>query len=170
MKTIFALILLLVNAVVMAAPQANGPVIKVYAYSSASVPAVKMNRVTKKNAAQPNSLNYQFFLETRRGITIKPTLIWIDGTAYTPAMQLVNVSPVVMKTHAEVGNGYTSDTLVPRTNNKIWKLWPDAALPAQTMQKMKKPAAAVRIEYIYNGKKYSYAVKDIRKLPAVILQ
>lgn len=153
--------------------QSKQPVIKAYGYlresSPGAIPKV-VNEEGKQIDTGPTIISsYQFFMESKKGVTIKPVKLWIDGKAYKVKTENVSQTPYTF-TRYGVGSNKETDTLVKKTSNKVIKVIADGELLSSTIKKQHSDSPKIVLEYYSNNKKYSYSVKDIRKLSPLIFE
>jgi hypothetical protein len=78
-------------------------------------------------------------------------------------------SPVILQYNQPI---VSSDTLVKQTKNKIIKLQPKEELTVAPDAKLSKKlkAGEIIIEYNRDSKRHYYTIKNIKKLPPLVLQ
>jgi hypothetical protein len=150
------------------------PLLKVHAYVRHSTPGAVPKVVASENGAPIKKtatalVNYSIYVELKKGTTITINRLWIDGKAFKARKETVLETPVVFK-QAGIGNQYQTDTLVPKTNNIVWKLVQDGMINQSQKPPKSLKGNALLVEYIWKGKKFYYAVKEWKKLPPLILQ
>jgi hypothetical protein len=146
---------------------------KGYAYERTTLSGTPPRKVMDESGNQverpvKNKSTYFIYMEVNKNRQVQPVKIWIDGKAYSVTFEEIN-SPVII-TYEQPRT--TPDTLVRQTKNNILKIQPTAEqkdIPdAKVLQKTKK--AKVVIEYTRNSKTYYHTIKDIKKLPPLVLQ
>lgn len=115
-----------------------------------------------------NKSTYFIYMEVKKNRQIQPTKIWINGKAFNVAAE-ETTSPVIINYEQP---RTTPDTLIKHTANKIIRLQPTAELTDMPSGKLlkKTKTAKIVIEYSRNSKTYYHAIKDIKKLPPLVLQ
>lgn len=160
-----------VSAIVLAQ---TSPLLKVHAFVRHSTPGAVPKVVARENGAPIKKtasalVNYSIYVELKKGSSITINRLWIDGQAFKARKEIILETPVVFKQQA-IGNQYQTDTLVPKTNNIVWKLVQDGMQNTVSKVPEKFKGNALLIEYVLKGKKYYFAVKEWKKLPPLILQ
>jgi hypothetical protein len=150
------------------------PLIKIHAYVRHSTPGAVPKVVAIENGGavkkMPTSLvNYSIYAELKKSSTITITRLWIEGKAYTTRKEAIKETPVLFKQPA-IGNQYQTDTLVPKTNNIVWKLIQEGLVDNSPKAPKNLKGNDLLVEYIWKGKKYNYVIKEWEKLPPLILQ
>jgi len=169
MKKSGIIILLIISSLGLFS-QTKTSLIKGHAYLRESTPGIIPKTIDedgKELAETVHSIkSYQLFLEYKKGTTIKPSMIWINGIAYRVKMEKIKTTPVLFKTSTGADN-YETDTLVKKTSNQVMQLWIDGEinLPPKVFDKGK-----ISVEYYYKGKSYLYTFKEIKKIAPQILQ
>jgi hypothetical protein len=146
---------------------------KVHVFVRESLPGTQPKVIgedgSQKTRPAKSSKSYLVYVEYKKGAVVKPALLWLDGVPYKVKSKIVS-SPVVWKHSNEVGDGYTTDTLIRKTSNTLMLVQLNGEMiPAPTIRQ-KKPEAAFVLEYNYNSRRHFYPVKDFKKLSPVILQ
>jgi len=172
MKKSGIIILLIVSSLGLYS-QTKTSLIKGYAYERESTPGIIPKTIGEDGKETtrpiPRIKSYQLFLEYKKGTTIKPTKVWINGVAYRVRTENISTTPVLFKTNT-VGDLYDTDTLVNKTNNKVIQLFTDGELKPVPKSKPKNAAGNIIVEYSYKGKTYQYKFKEIKKIAPQILQ
>ena len=176
MKKILS-ILFIIFAGFGASSQSKGPVIKAYAYQRQSVPGTNPQKSVDESgtiAQRPlkQFMDYFIYLETKKGQTIKPTKIWINGIPNQLKTEKISRTPVVFKREG-IGDKMIIDTLAPKTNNPLMLIKPDGELtidPLPLGKTNNNPLKGIRIEYFWKGKKYYYDIAEIKTLEPLLLQ
>lgn len=176
MKTI--LFILFISIVGFAASsQSKGPVIKAYAYQRQTVPGTNPQKSVDESgtiAQRPlrQFMDYFIYLETKKGQTIKPSKVWINGIPNQLKTEKITKTPVVFKREG-IGEKMIIDTLAPKTNNPMLMIKPDGELtidPLPLGKTNNAPVKGIRIEYYWKGKKYFYDINEIITLEPLVLQ
>ena len=158
---------------IVAFSQAKGPIAKGYAYLRESMPGIVPRTVDEKGneiiREDKPIASYELFLEYKKGNNIKPVKLWINGVPYRVRTETIKSTPILYKRET-VGNNFESDTLVQKTSYGVLRLLPDGELNPAPMTKQTNSGNKLLVEYYWKGKKYSYTIKDIRKLTPLILQ
>ena len=170
-KTGFTLSLLILS--IAAISQAKLPIVKGYAYLRESLPGIVPKTVDEKgneiiHENKPIA-TYELFLEYKKGNTIKPVKLWINGVPYRLRSEAITATPILYKRET-VGNNFETDTLVKKTTYQVMRLLSDGELNPAPMTRQKDSGNKLVVEYYWKAKKYSYTIKDIRKLTPLILQ
>ena len=124
-------ILLLITITLPCFSQVKTPIVKGFAYQRESTPGIipkvidEDGKESTKTITKINS--YQLFIEYKKGTTIKPTRVWINGVAYRTRTENINATPVLFKTNT-VANTYETDTLVNKTSNNVIQLLTDGEI------------------------------------------
>ncbi|MBC7848516.1 MAG: hypothetical protein H7Y31_02210 [Chitinophagaceae bacterium] len=147
----------------------KGGIVRGYAYVTESFRGAQI-KVTDENGrdkVEPTQMHksYQFYVELRKGVTIEPQIIWIDGIAYKASFQTVDKVPVLNRTET-IGNNSNVDTLVAKTTNAVLHLWQDGLAQTTNKPELKK----IGLDYLCEGKKYRFLFKDAINLAPRILQ
>ena len=154
---------------------AQGPVVKLYAYSQATLKGVNQKDVVAENGEDikvksKSGLNYLIYLSYNGTSPVKVTGVWINETAYNVKTESIKKTPV------EMGNNNDSKTitLVPKTKNKVLLLTPGSVIdnPAKLTGAKKKAVedGELVVCYTVKGKKYYKAVNKVTVLePAVAM-
>lgn len=150
------------------------PVSKVHAYVRYSTPGAAPASIPGENGAalkkMPTTIaNYSLFIETKKGVWVTITKLWIEGKPYKVKMEAMSESPVLFK-QMGIGNQYQIDTLVPKTLNSIWKIVPNGIMQGVAPLAKSRSENALILEYNYKGRQYFYRAKEWKKLPPLILQ
>lgn len=157
--------------------QTKGPVIKAYAYQRQTVPGTSPQKSVDESgtiAQRPlkQFMDYFIYLETKKGQTIKPSKVWINGIPNQLKTEKIGKTPVVFKREG-IGEKMIIDTLAPKTTNPMIMIRPDGELtidPIPSGKTNNAPVKGIRIEYYWKGKKYFYDIKEIKTLEPLVLQ
>ncbi len=153
--------------------QTKTTLVKGYAYERESTPGIIPKTIgedgKESNGTTHSFKSYQLFLEYKKGTTIKPTRVWINGVAYRVKTENINATPVLFKTNT-VANLYETDTLVKKTTNKVIQVLTDGEIKPAPKSKPKNATGKIIVEYSYKGKTYLYTFKEIIKIAPQILQ
>lgn len=146
---------------------------KVHVFVRESLPGIQPRIIaedgSQKNRPAKSGKSYFIYVEYKKGAVLKPSLLWLDGVPYKVKSKIVS-SPVIWKRSDEVGDGYTSDTLIRKTSNTLMLVQLSGELMPAPAVRQKKPEAPLVLEYNYNSRRYFYPVKDFKELSPVILQ
>ncbi len=173
----FLLIVMGFLGTIPAFAQAKGPVIKAYAYQRQTVPGTNPQKSVDETgtiAQRPlkQFMDYFIYLETKKGQTIKPSKVWINGIPNQLKTEKISKTPVVFKREG-IGETMIIDTLAPKTINAMIMIRPDGELtidPLPLGKTNNSPAKGIRIEYYWKGKKYFYDINEIKTLEPLVLQ
>ena len=172
MKKCGIIILLLISTLGLFS-QTKTSLIKGYAYMRESTPGIIPKTIDEDGKESTETIHtiksYQLFLEYKKGTTIKPSRIWINGIAHRVRTENVSKTPVVFKTNT-VANLYETDTLVNKTSNKVIQVLTDGEIKPAPKSKPKNATGNIIVEYSYKGKTYLYTFKEIIKIAPQILQ
>jgi len=173
-KTLLITLIIIAGLTVNA--QNKGPVIKAYAYQRQSLPGNIQKSDSEDGAVVKRPvkefIDYYIYLETKKGQTVKPTKIWINGIPNQLKSEKISKTPVVYKREG-IGDKMIIDTLVRKTSNPLLKINPDGELTIDPLPLGKTnnlPLLGVRIEYTWKGKKYYYDINEIKNLEPLIFQ
>ena len=151
--------------------------VKAYAYAEPVLPGTIKRSIDEKGnqvEQKPKSaVNYLFYLEYKKSITINPTGIWFKDKAYYAKAEPVKKTPVEMVNY-NIPNQPEKITLVPATTGKVSSLFPDYSKtidfkPTGRLKKLLIDCDVV-FEYMYRGKRHYKAVKKITMLEPVATQ
>ena len=153
--------------------QTKTSLVKGYAYERESTPGIIPKTIGEDGQETtreiPRIKSYQLFLEYKKGTTIKPTKIWINGIAYKVKTENISTTPVLFKTSTGTDN-YETDTLVKKTKNSVMQLWIDGEIKPAPKVKLENGKDKISVEYYYKGKSYLYTFKEPKKIAPQILQ
>jgi hypothetical protein len=151
----------------------NCTVKKGYAYERTTLSGTPPRKVMDESGNQverpvKNKSTYFIYMEVKKNREVQPGKIWIDGKAYNVTSEEID-SPVIISYEQP---RTTPDTLVRQTKNKLIKIQPTAELKDLPNSKVsqKTKSAKVVIEYTRNSRTYYHTIKDIKKLPPLVLQ
>lgn len=150
--------------------QAGRPLVKVYAYLRESTPGIIPGPIPdeKGNLSQagvPKIRSWIIFTEYRKGTVMEPAAIFINNKRYPVRVEPVQSTPVVFE---RPGLAFTieTDSLVPATQNPVWKLLPDSSIN----QVNGTSPVKILVEYRWKGRKYFSREQAVTLLPPLILQ
>ncbi len=153
--------------------QTKTSLVKGFAYERESTPGIIPKTIGEDGKETtreiPRIKSYQLFLEYKKGTTIKPSRIWINGIAYKAKTENIKSTPVLFKTSTGSDN-YETDTLVKKTKNSVMQLWIDGEIKPPPKVKLENGKDKISVEYYYKGKSYLYTFKEIKKIAPQILQ
>lgn len=157
--------------------QSKGPLIKAYAYQRQSVPGASPQKSVDETGAVAQRplrqfMDYFIYLEIRKGQTVKPSKIWLNGIPNQLKTEKIAKTPVVFKREG-IGEKMIFDTLAPKTSNSLLMIKPDGELTIDPLPLGKSnniPLKGIRIEYYWKGKKYNYDITEIKTLEPLVLQ
>ena len=172
MRNFLLLIMVLISGLV-GFGQTSAKIVNVYAFEKSSASPIKSRSIHENNTeaiSKPqSSRDYIFYVEYKKGKSLTPAYVWIDGQAYALTVERNIASPVIRKTET-VGNNWQADTLVKKTKNALMKLTLGRKIIAPTKSTPVLSASQALLVYNTNAGKQTYQVKEIRILPADILQ
>ena len=175
MKDTLLIVIILITGFAANA-QGKGPILRAYAYQRQSLPGniqksdSEDGTVTKRPLRE--FMNYFIYLETKKGQTIKPSKVWINGIPNQLKTEKISKTPVVYKREG-IGDKMIIDTLAPKTSNPLLMIKPDGELTTDPLPLGKTnnaPAEGIRIEYLWKGKKYFYDINEIKTLEPLVFQ
>jgi len=172
MKNLLCVVLLAVlGRDVMA--QNKKPIIAGYACLRESTPGVSPKgaideKGNEAKRAKHSAGSYYVYVEYKKNQMIQPFRVWLYGKPYHVKNQKISHTPVIIQQQA-TGISAQADTVVAKTINGVMQIIPDGEWIN------KKPAAAATsentlIEYYWKGKRYTYTIKEIKKLSPAVLQ
>jgi len=172
MKKSGIIILLIISSLGLYS-QTKTSLVRGYAYERESTPGTipKVIGEDGKESTRtiPRIKSYQLFLEYKKGTSIYPTKVWINGVAYRVRTENISTTPVLFKTNT-IADSYETDTLVNKTSNKVIQLFTNGELKPVPKSKPKNATGNIIVEYSYKGKIYLYKFKEIMKIAPQILQ
>ncbi len=152
--------------------------VKAYAYSQATLSGKKPSNIVDENGKEmtqkiKSSLNYLFYLEFDKELSITPAAIWFKGNSYSAKANQVENTPVEM-TDLNIPGQPKKTILVPGTTGNVLFIQPDYSKmlkykPGCSLRKLLKKSEVV-FEYTLNGKRHYKAVEKITLLAPVAAQ
>lgn len=175
---IFVLLFLLASIYLpQSCGQAGRSITKGYAYSretlGGAAPTVKVDENgTASESVRRAAQQYYIYIEVPRPPDVTVKSVWIKGMKFDAGVTEVPSTPVVL---SNLSVTMETDTLVPKTVNKVWQVVPAAggsAASGAAVKAARTAAAAdeVEIEYVYKGKTFRFPIHEIKKLHPVALQ
>jgi hypothetical protein len=169
------LLMFLISTVKLTAQPNKARLPKIHAYSKevlggASPRAtIDENGNTQQKQKKP-SYQYYLYIETANNQSIDIRYLWMDGKAYKISRQKVAL-PIVVPGMATPSSA-KGDTLIASGKNSFWKIDLNGIAVAKQKPSVNKllQSNALVIEYVYKGKGYLLAGKEINKLSPVVLQ
>jgi hypothetical protein len=169
------LLMLLVSAGKLMAQANKTSLPKIHAFSKevlggASPRAtIDENGNTQQRQAKP-SYQYYLYIETASNQYIDIRYIWMDGKAYKVSRQKVTL-PIVVPGMV-TPSGTKGDTLIATGKNSFWKIDLNGIAVTKQKPSVKKllQSNALVAEYVYKGKGYLLAGKEIKILSPLVLQ
>jgi hypothetical protein len=165
-KLFFPLILLAYSSIVTGQKH---PVLKVYAYSQATLKGVRPGGIVEEGGTEikqgtAQGLNYYFYIEYRPKEKFSVSALWINGKSFKIKADSILQTPVESNA-ADVTANNKKNVLVPATANKILLV-----VPGEQLSNIKPPAwlkkqvakGGLVIVYKWKGKLWSYAVPKIK--------
>lgn len=169
------LFMLLISTVKLLAQQNKTTLPKIHAYSKEVLGGASPRATIDENGntqQRPANASYQyyFYIETAKNQSIDIRYIWMDGKAYKVSSQKVALPIVVpgMVTPSST----KADTLIPSGKNRFWKVDLNgvAVIKQKTAVNKLLQSNALVAEYMYKGKVYLLAGKEIKGLSPLVLQ
>lgn len=161
---------------ILSIAQLKSPVLNGYAYQRASLPGTIPKGVTNEDGSQADRpvkpmITHFVYLEIKPTQNIKPATIWIRGKSYKLETEKITSIPVVLERQG-IGEKTLSDTLVKKTANNVFRIYPKGTLVTKASSAISKKINKqnVVIEYFWKAKKYYYTISDIKNLQPLALQ
>ena len=148
------------------------PVVKGWVYQQDSLSGTKSTaqnengKVVKKDAG----INYLIFISHNKTSNVVPLEIYLKGTQYKVGMIQIKKTPVEIVNHNLPSNPVKTE-LVPLTSNKVLSLKRGPEISTNVSDAPLKKLIASNdavIAYLWKGKKYFVAVKEIIRLEPVM--
>jgi hypothetical protein len=170
-KLFFSFILL---AFTSAAIGQKLPVIKVYAYSQATLKGVKQGGIieeggTEVKQSSAQNINYYVYIEYRAKEKFSVFSLWINGKSYKVKTDTIRQTPVEGNV-GEASMNSKRNILVPATKNKVLLVIPGAELSTSIKSSSLKKQllkGELLIIYKWKGKTYYHTVPKIKVLEPV---
>jgi hypothetical protein len=170
-KLFFSFILL---AFTSAAIGQKLPVIKVYAYSQATLKGAKPGGVVEEGGnevkqSSTQNINYYFYIEYRAKEKFSVSSLWINGKSYQVKTDTIRQTPVEGNA-ADASLSSKRKILVPATKNKVLLIIPGTELSNSTKSSSLKKQllkGELLIIYKWKGKTYYHTVPKIKVLEPV---
>ncbi len=169
-KLFFSITLLAFGLVIMGQKL---PVIKIYAYSQATLKGVKQGGIieeggTEVKQSSAQNINYYFYVEHRAKEKFSVSFLWINGKSYQVKTDTIRQTPV--EGNADAAMNSKRKVLVPATKNKVLLIIPGAELNCTTNSSYLKKQllkGELLIIYKWKGKTYYHTVPKIKVLEPV---
>jgi hypothetical protein len=146
---------------------------KGYAYERTTLSGTPPRKVLDESGNQverpvKQKSSYFIYMEVKKHSKVQPVRMWIDGKGFTVTSEEIN-SPVIINYELP---RTAPDTLIQQNSHRIIKIQPTADLTDLPDAKLTRKinSARVVIEYTRNSKTYYHLIKEIQKLPPLVLQ
>jgi hypothetical protein len=156
--------------------QLKSPIVNGHAYQRASLPGTIPKGVANEDGSQSDRpikpmITHFVYLEIKPSQNIKPATIWIRGKSYNLETEKITSVPVVLERQG-IGEKTLSDTLVKKTENNVFRIYPRGTLFTKASSAISKKINKqnIVIEYYWKGKKYYYTISNIKNLQPLALQ
>ena len=109
------------------------------------------------------------YIEANKDCKIQAHRIWIDGKPFELLQEEINQTPIIFQNSYPGG---VADTLVRKTSQQVFRLEPKQLLHASPGKKIRKKlkASKILVEYSHKTGTGSFLIKDIKRLPPLVLQ
>lgn len=161
---------------ILSIAQSKSPIVNGYAYQRASLPGTIPRGVTNEDGSQADRpikpmITHFVYLEIKTSQNIKPTTIWIRGKNYNLETEKITTVPLVLDRQG-IGDKTLSDTLVKKTANNVFRIYPKGTLVTKASSTISKKINKqnIVIEYYWKSKKYYYTIRAIKNLQPLALQ
>jgi hypothetical protein len=172
MKRIFMLIILM-SSIGGSVFGQNCSIKKGYAFERSTLSGTPPRKVLEESGNQierpvKNNTTYFIYMEIKNSCHIEPSRIWINRKPYLVRKEEVTAPVIINYEQPRT----TPDTLVKQTKNKIIRLLPTTELndTANSWLSNKISGSKIVIEYLKNSKPFYHTIKDLKKLPPLVLQ